>query len=94
MPFAQSDESSYVLNPIRIQIVKLHLQILKEVHDERMKGEGDPSLVKMNKQNHVTNRGRGLLSARNQPSTVANQTAPDEGSKVILAHPGSRASLP
>jgi hypothetical protein len=34
MPFAQSDKSSYVLNPIQIQILKLQLQILEEGHDE------------------------------------------------------------
>lgn len=38
-----------MLNPIRIQIVKLHLKILEEGHDERMMREGEALLMEANR---------------------------------------------
>jgi hypothetical protein len=88
MPFAQSDESSYVLNPIRIQIVKLHLQILEEGHDERMMREGEALLVEANKRNHITERRHhGLLDARNQPSVVVKQSMPSRARRFYTSPP-------
>jgi hypothetical protein len=68
----------------------LHLQILEEGHNERMKGKCENLFMETNKQNHVTERwGGGFLSVENQPSTLMQQTTLDEGPKVLLAHQGS-----
>lgn len=61
------------MNSVGIQIVKLHLQILKEGHGERMKGKGEPLLMETNKRTHVTKRqGGDLFGARDQPFAVIN----------------------
>lgn len=55
-----------MMNPIQIQIMKLHLQILEESHDKRVKREGETSLVETNKRNQVTERqGWDLLGTSN-----------------------------
>jgi hypothetical protein len=95
IPFTQGDEGSYVLNSIRIQIVKLHLQILEKGHDERMKKEGEPSLVETNKQNHITKRRVwGLLCAWGQPSAIVNQTTPARGPEESTGSSRIGACLP
>jgi hypothetical protein len=38
-----------MVDPVRVQKMKLHLQILKEGHNKRMKGKSETSLVEMNK---------------------------------------------
>jgi hypothetical protein len=55
-----------------------------------MKGEGEPSLMELYKRNHITKRlVRGHLGACDKLSVVVNQTVPDKGPKVLLAHQGS-----
>jgi hypothetical protein len=57
-----------MLNPIRVHKMKLHLQVLEEGHNKRMKEQSVTSLMEMNEQKHVTRRwGQGMLGARNQP---------------------------
>jgi hypothetical protein len=55
--------------------VKLHLQILKEGHSERMKGKGEPLLMETNKRTHVTNEEAGLTHQRARPTLLSKSGA-------------------
>jgi hypothetical protein len=56
--------------------MKLHLQILEEGHNEKVKGEGKTSLMETNKQNHITVRqGWATSTPRiSQPPSEADLT--------------------
>jgi hypothetical protein len=43
--------------------MELHMQVLEDGHDKRMKGKSDTSFVGLNKRNHIRRSGVGASSA-------------------------------
>lgn len=52
-----------MLDPVQVQKMELHMQVLEDGHDKRMKGKSDTSFVGLNKRNHIRRSGVGASSA-------------------------------